>query len=158
MAMPAVALADNEPNDGIGQWEGPYAGDTTVNGTFPVDNDIDWYGFYATGPADVTVPVQNLGQAGTCRPVATMRDPDGHQLASVSPDAGQTATLILNALAGTNRYYLTLEAGCNGGGDALVLTPPPPNPGGAQHTPPTILPQPNDSLEDAVRPPPRRGR
>src|SRR4051794_37033711 len=115
MAFPAIAAADTEPNDGIGQWEGPYAGDTAVNGTFAAANDIDWYGFYAAGPAQVTIPVQNTGLGGTCRPVASLRDFDAKIVASVSPASGETATLILDAPAGTARYYLTFEADCAGG-------------------------------------------
>lgn len=151
-AVPAVALADTEPNDGIGQWEGPYPGDTPVNGTFAAANDIDWYGFYAAGPADVTIPVQNTGQAGTCRPIASLRDFDGKVIASVSPESGQVATLVLNAPAGTLRYFLTLEADCAQGSYAFTLTPASAIAAGSKRETPTVAPEPNDSIGDAFGP------
>jgi hypothetical protein len=37
------AFADQEPNNGITQVEGPVSGGALYAGTLPTDNDEDWY-------------------------------------------------------------------------------------------------------------------
>ena len=100
----------------------------------------------------MTIPVQNTGQSGTCRPVASLRDFDGKVIASVSPESGQVATLVLNAPAGTARYFLTLEADCAGGSYAFTLTPGSAIAQGAGRGTPTAAPEPNDAIGDAFGP------
>lgn len=131
--VPATAVADIEPNDGIHQPEGPLLAGTYV-GDFDSSNDQDWYSFYA-GPGLITISLTNIDDATDCRVTGNWRNANGLgplSYSEVSFSAYENATdsetytltkaerflfSVTGSMCTGNQYSLKLEG-------AIVAGPP----------------------------------
>jgi hypothetical protein len=103
------ASADNEPNNGIAEAEGPVSGGVNYTGTIDTTNDIDTYMFYVSGEVPLSVHVSNA--SSNCV-TATLGDTNNATLQGASLlKMGESAELTYTTAAGVNRFYLQFE-GC----------------------------------------------
>jgi hypothetical protein len=106
-ALPSLALADVEPNDGITQVEGPLVGGTTMTGTVPNASDSDWYVFYVASQTQLEVALTTPGDSG-CDANMALLNTDGRSVDSRSVDPNTTGRILLTTPVGTTRYLVAI--------------------------------------------------
>ena len=153
-ALPAWALADVEPNDGILQPEGPIAGGTPMTGTLASDNDRDWYAFYVASQTQLDIALTT--PAGSpCSTSAVLLNTNGYDVAggtSAYANVNTTDHILYTTPVGVQRYFLVLDSNCAGGAYSFQL-----NPGAAIVSGPGSVPavptsEPNESAAQALGP------
>jgi hypothetical protein len=152
LALPAFAMADVEPNNGITEAEGPLAGGVTYTGAVANSTDLDTYFFYVNGQQQIHILVTETG-GGECLD-ARFGDTDNEYLAERSYlDEGQSAEFTYSTPPGVTRYYLELEGHCSGESRySFTITPGTAVIGGAGTLPPTPTGEPNENIEQASGP------
>jgi hypothetical protein len=152
LALPAVAMADVEPNDGVTQAEGPLAGGVTYTGVVANSTDLDTYFFYVNGQQQLHILVTETG-GGECLD-ARFGDSDNEYLSEKSYlHEGQSGEFTYSTPPGVNRYYLELDSHCSGETKySFAITPGAALVGGAGTLPPTPTGEPNENIEQASGP------
>jgi hypothetical protein len=152
LALPAVAMADIEPNNGITEAEGPLAGGATYTGAVANSNDLDTYFFYVNGQQQIHILVTATSGDECLR--ARFGDSDNDYLAEKSfIEEGHTAEFTYSTPPGVNRYYLELASDCSGEARySFVISPGGAVVGGASTLVPTPTGEPNENAEQASGP------
>jgi hypothetical protein len=153
MAIPALALADVEPSNGITEAEGPLAGGVTYTGAIANSTDLDTYFFYVNGQQQIHILVTDTGSGGECLN-ARFGDSDNEYLSEKSYlREGQSAEFTYSTPPGVNRYYLEFSSDCSGETKySFTITPAAAIVGGASTLPPTPTTEPNENIEQASGP------
>jgi hypothetical protein len=152
LAVPALAAADTEPNDGITEAEGPLAGGVTYTGAVANSTDVDTYVFYVNGQQQIDIKVTDLN-GGECLS-ARFGDTNNHQLAEKSYlREGQSQEFKYTTPPGVNRYYLSFGSGCSGEVKySFSIEPASTIVAGPSTLIPTPTTEPNDNAEQALGP------
>ena len=152
LAVPAVALADVEPNNGITQAEGPLAGGVVYTGAVANSTDFDTYFFYINGQQQIDINVTDAS-GGECLN-ARFGDSDNGNLAEASYlHEGQTKDFTYSTPPGVNRYYLEFASHCSGEVKySFTISPGPAVVGGAPTPVPVPTGEPNENAEQAYGP------
>lgn len=153
LVVPATAVADVEPNDGITQVEGPLTGGTVYNGTLPNDGDQDWYVFYVTSQTQLDITATTIGGSPCGDTYFQFLDTDGYRIDSVSPYPNQTEHIKYTTPVGTTRFLLKVSDGCSDVGKYQFTIQPAasvvPGPGVSAPVP---TPEPNETADQAFGP------
>jgi len=151
LALPAIASADVEPNNGITEAEGPLAGGVTYTGAVANLTDLDTYFFYVNGQQQIDVKVTGTG--GTCLN-ARFGDTDNDDLSSWGYiEAGESHDFTYSTPPGVNRYYLELYNECtNETRYSFTITPTAALVGGPSTPAPLPTGEPNENAEQAFGP------
>jgi len=153
LAVPSMAMADIEPNDGITQAEGPLAGGVTYTGATANSNDLDTYFFYVSGQQQLDIKITLTGGGTGCLR-ASFGDTDNDGLDSLGYfEAGQTQDFTYTTPPGVNRYYLQLNGSCAAETKySFTIVPAAGIVGGVPTLAPTPTLEPNENAEQAYGP------
>jgi hypothetical protein len=156
--MAAAAHADQKPNDGITQAEGPLTGGVTYSGTIANPNDVDTYVFYVSGQNQLDVYVANTdpSSASSCLDVS-LGNADNSQLLADSGfnslNAGSSDDFLYTTPTGVTRYYLEFseESGCAATTHySFSISPGPAVVTGPATRPPDPTGEPNENQSQAI--------
>jgi hypothetical protein len=152
LALPAVAMADVEPNNGIAEAEGPVAGGVVNTGAVANSTDLDTYFFYVNGQQQIDVKVTDAN-GGECLD-AGFGDADNDYLAEASyMREAQSRDFNYSTPSGVNRYYLTFDNHCPGEVKySFTISPGAAVVGGASTLVPVPTGEPNENAEQAFGP------
>jgi hypothetical protein len=152
LAVPALASADVEPNNGITEAEGPVAGGVTENGTVANSTDLDTYFFYVNGQQQIDIRVTDTGGNGCLE--ARFGGTDNEDISSYGwIEEGKAHDFTYSTPPGVNRFYLELRTECSGESHyAFAITPAAGIVGGAPTPNPVPTPEPNENAEQATGP------
>jgi hypothetical protein len=110
LAVPALASADVEPNNGITEAEGPLTGGVTYTGTLANSTDLDTYFFYVNGQQQLHIPVTSTGGSGCMR--ASLGNSNNEFLGGLYLNE-DTDEFTYTTPPGVTRYYLELYSSCS---------------------------------------------
>jgi hypothetical protein len=106
LCVPASALADVEPNNGLLQAEGPVAGGVAYPGVSATDNDVDWYMFYANSQVELDIQVTSPdAEWDEC--YVTLRGADGGFIDSMYVTKNSVYHFRYTTPPGVNRFYIS---------------------------------------------------
>lgn len=153
IAAPASALAQYEPNEGLGQAYGPLVGGTPYSGGIETQNDQDWFYFYTSGQAQIDI---SIVLTSTCGGVVLQFVDSDNRIIDERYSTGAVEH-ILYTVPGPAKYYLVVPGyfytACTvtyqfriDPASAVTATPPPAPPPPVQPppaTPPPSSPSPS---------------
>lgn len=133
----ACVAASYEPNDNVVQAVGPMVGDTNYDVTMETTNDVDWFYFYTSGQAQLSISATYL--SGTCgwSAVELLRDDASSNPADLSPRSSHPLDEYLFSVPGAKKFYVRVfdelgdsSVGCSvrfrvSPANAITGTPPP---------------------------------
>jgi hypothetical protein len=151
LALPTIASADVEPNNGITEAEGPLAGGVTYTGAVANSTDLDTYFFYVNGQQQIDVKVTDT--SGSCMG-ASFGDKDNENLNRyIYFNEGQTQDFTYTTPPGVNRFYLELNSKCPiETRYSFVIAPAAGIVGGPANLVPAPTVEPNENSEQASGP------
>lgn len=152
LAVPAVAMADVEPNDGITEAEGPLAGGIAYAGTVANENDRDTYFFYVNGQQQIDIRVTETGGAGCIE--SRFGGPDNEELDEDSIFAeGESHDFTYSTPPGVTRFYLEVRGRCSSEARyAFTISPTAAITGGGPTLMSNPTTEPNENAEQAFGP------
>ena len=150
LTLPAAAVADAEPNDGITQTEGPLSGGQNYTGALSTANDTDWYSFYVSSQTQLDVAI-SVPADSPCDPRFSLRDSDGGVIDDARVDPNETYHFRYTTAPGTNRYLLSVD-GCEGDKYQFSLNPAGSIVTGPGRSAPASTGEPNESEGQAFGP------
>ncbi len=151
LALPAIASADIEPNNGITEAEGPLSGGVAYAGAIANSTDLDTYYFYVNGQQQIDIKITGTG--GNCLE-AKFGDSDNKELSYWGDiEEGKSHDFTYSTPPGVNRYYLELYSSCsNETKYSFTVAPTAALVGGASTLVPLPTGEPNESAEQAFGP------
>jgi hypothetical protein len=154
LAVPALATADTEPNNGITEAEGPLTGGIANAGAVANSTDLDTYFFYVNGQQQLNIEVTDTSSSGSECLNARFGDSDNRFLAEKSYlRGGQSQNITYTTPPGVTRYYLELDSGCSVETPySFTINPAGGIVGGAATIVPTPTSEPNENAEQAFGP------
>ena len=172
LALSPIARADQEPNDGVTQAEGPLNGGVMYHGTLQDTqghSDLDTYVFYAAPyqQLDIHVADNDPSSADNCLDV-TLGNADNNPLVSDTYDGGgclsdgQSTDMLYTTGATASRYYIefSCDTGPSFASDAcqtptqysVTMSPALAIIGGPATLPPQPTGEPNEHMSQAIGP------